>query len=116
MDAVKGFWNFVIQRLRKSLLVVEHKHMRQYFIHFFLFIHLLAAGCKEIEVRPSVPLPLEEQLMPLGNPSLATPDPSNYNSYLMMKPQYALSYSRNRGTANWVSWHINKDWIGDAPR
>ena len=85
--------------------------MRQHSIHFFLFILLLAVGCKQTEVRPSVPLTLEEQQIALGNPSLATPDPLNYNNYLVMKPQYALSYSRDRGTPNWVSWHVNKDWI-----
>ena len=52
----------------------------------------------------------------LGNPSNATPNESNYNNYLMEKPEYALSYSRDRGTPNWVSWHVNRDWIGSAPR
>ncbi|AHM60561.1 DNA/RNA non-specific endonuclease [Flammeovirgaceae bacterium 311] len=52
----------------------------------------------------------------MGNPSMATADPTNFNNYLMMKPHYALSYSRDRGTPNWVSWHVNKSWIGDAPR
>ena len=34
----------------------------------------------------------------------------------MLKPQYALSYSRDRGTPNWVSGHLNKDWLGTADR
>ncbi|MCC9134812.1 DNA/RNA non-specific endonuclease [Pontibacter silvestris] len=34
----------------------------------------------------------------------------------MAKPQYVLSYSRDRGTPNWVSWHVNKDWLGSASR
>ncbi len=52
----------------------------------------------------------------LGNPSNATTDINNSNNYLMEKPQYALSYSRDRGTPNWVSWHLTQDWIGSAPR
>src|SRR5687768_17385145 len=52
----------------------------------------------------------------LGNPSNATTDESNYNNFLLEKPQFTISYSRDRGTPNWVSWHVNRDWIGSAPR
>ncbi|GEO07341.1 sugar-non-specific nuclease NucA-like protein [Adhaeribacter aerolatus] len=52
----------------------------------------------------------------LGNPSNATPDENNFNNYLLDKPQFALSYSRDRGTPNWVSWHVSRTWLGDAPR
>lgn len=40
--------------------------------------------------------------MAQGNPSRATPDPANPSNYLMMKPQYALSYSLDRRGPNWV--------------
>lgn len=83
--------------------------------YIILFI-VLVNSCKQAEIRPSIPLTLEEQQVALGNPSMAAADPANYNNYLMMKPQYALSYNRDRGIPNWVSWHVNKDWIGDAPR
>ncbi len=39
----------------------------------------------------------------LGNPSKANKNPENY---LMVKPQYALSYSKNNGIPNWVSWRL----------
>lgn len=52
----------------------------------------------------------------MGNPSQATADPSNSNNYLILRPQYALSYSKSRGIPNWVSWELNANWIGDAPR
>jgi endonuclease G, mitochondrial len=45
----------------------------------------------------------------LGNPSKATTDQGNHENYLMIKPQYALSYSRNKGIPNWVSWRLNAD-------
>lgn len=54
----------------------------------------------------------EDHLL-LGNPSSANNDPENY---LMRKPEYALSYSRSRGTANWVAWHLNESWNGQAER
>lgn len=40
----------------------------------------------------------------LGNPSQASSQqPDNY---LMIKPQYALSYSRSQGIPNWAAWRL----------
>lgn len=52
----------------------------------------------------------------LGNPSGATASPDNPTNFLMVKPQYTLSYNAQRGTPTWVSWHLNRAWRGDAPR
>jgi endonuclease G len=52
----------------------------------------------------------------LGNPSKATDNVGNSNNYLMIKSQYVLSYNRSNGTANWVSWQLNKSWFGSAER
>lgn len=52
----------------------------------------------------------------LGNPSNATTSTANANNYLMLKPQYALSYNRSKGIPNWVSWQLNSSWLGNAPR
>lgn len=52
----------------------------------------------------------------MGNPSGATTSTSNQNNFLMVKPQYALSYNNARGGANWVSWHLSTAWKGSAPR
>jgi endonuclease G, mitochondrial len=83
---------------------------------YLLFALLILVGCKETEVIPQSSLTLEEQQLLLGNPSGATADVSNQNNYLMLKPQYALSYSRDRAIPNWVSWHVSKDWLGSADR
>ncbi|RDV13310.1 DNA/RNA non-specific endonuclease [Pontibacter diazotrophicus] len=88
------------------------KHTYRYFLLIFLFL----SGCQDSEVAPQQALTLEEEQSLLGNPSGATADESNYNNYLMTKPQFALSYSRDRGTPNWVSWHVSRDWLGSAPR
>ncbi len=58
----------------------------------------------------------EELNIMLGNPSAAKPDISNENNYLIILPQYALSYNRSKGIPNWVSWHLNEDWLGNADR
>lgn len=51
-----------------------------------------------------------------GNPSGAVASVSFPANYLMEKPQYALSYHRDRGIPNWVSWHLDNSWIGSASR
>lgn len=60
------------------------------------------------------PLTLEEEQLLLGNPSQA--NDTDANNYLISRPQYALSYSRERGTPNWVSWHVDQKWLGQADR
>jgi endonuclease G, mitochondrial len=52
----------------------------------------------------------------LGNPSNAVTDIGQINNYLMVKPQYVLSYNCAKGEANWVSWHLDSTWLGTAPR
>ena len=52
----------------------------------------------------------------MGNPSNATTDVAAPTNYLLLKPQYVMSYHRDRGTANWVSWHLDSTWLGTTPR
>ena len=64
---------------------------------------------------PTIPaqVPVSEHIV-LGNPSQASStDPNNY---LVTKPQFALCFNQSRGIANWVSWHLDPTWRGDAPR
>jgi endonuclease G, mitochondrial len=71
---------------------------------------IFPTGCSILAPRPSV----TSVHLTLGNPSNAsTSDPNNY---LMVKPQYVLSYNRDKGIPNWVSWQLNQSWLGDAPR
>jgi endonuclease G len=50
----------------------------------------------------------------LGNPSGA--NAFNANDYLISRPQYVLSYNRDQGIPNWVSWQLNQSWLGLLPR
>ncbi len=52
----------------------------------------------------------------MGNPNGATANPSFPNNYLMEKPEFALSYNRDMGRPNWVSWHLSDEWIGTLQR
>ncbi|HSK62871.1 MAG TPA: DNA/RNA non-specific endonuclease, partial [Pyrinomonadaceae bacterium] len=51
-----------------------------------------------------------------GNPSNAVADLLQPNNYLMEKPSFTLSYNRDKGTPNWVSWHLETGWTGSLPR
>jgi endonuclease G len=52
----------------------------------------------------------------LGNPSGATGDVANANNYLIEREQYVLSYNRDGGIPNWVSWHLSAADFGDVER
>lgn len=52
----------------------------------------------------------------MGNPSNSMADINEPNNYLMEKPEFALSYNRDRGTPNWVSWHLSDEWVGSLAR
>jgi endonuclease G len=52
----------------------------------------------------------------MGNPSNAVADPQQGDNYLMEKPSFALSYNKDKGTPNWVSWHLEDTWTGNLPR
>ena len=52
----------------------------------------------------------------LGNPSNATVDVLNPTNYLMEKTYFAMSYHRDRGIPNWVSWYVGSTSLGSTPR
>jgi endonuclease G len=52
----------------------------------------------------------------MGNPSGAVNNEAYYYNYLLTKTQFAMSYHRDRGTPNWVSWHLDPSWLGSTPR
>ena len=68
-----------------------------------------------ISVTVNAPIAGDDPLL-LGNPSNATMDIANENNYLMIKPQYSLSYNRSKATPNWTAWRLDSSWLGDADR
>jgi DNA/RNA endonuclease G (NUC1) len=52
----------------------------------------------------------------MGNPTNAVASASEPDNYLMEKPEFALSYNRDLGRPNWVSWHLSTEWIGSLDR
>jgi endonuclease G len=59
---------------------------------------------------------LNDNPLLLGNPSNAVTDANQPFNYLMVKPQYSLSYHRDRRIPNWVAWRLDTSWLGTASR
>ena len=41
-------------------------------------------------------------------------DNDTTDDYIIIRPQYALSYNQNLNVANWVAWELNKSWFSDT--
>ncbi|MBD2462858.1 DNA/RNA non-specific endonuclease [Oscillatoria sp. FACHB-1407] len=52
----------------------------------------------------------------LGNPTGATTSVAQPDNFLVVRPQYVLSYNRDKGIPNWVSWQLNQGWLGELDR
>jgi endonuclease G, mitochondrial len=86
------------------------------FIHTFaiLITAFLIFGCPQQHEAPiSVCAQINENIL-MGNPSKAVDNTSYSNNYLMEKPQYVVSYNREKGEPNWVAWHLDKSWLGST--
>ncbi len=72
--------------------------------------HRAALASRRIAPPPSASAQVH---LTMGNPSQAATQPDNF---LLLKPQYALSYNASKGIPNWVSWQLNQSWEGPVDR
>lgn len=87
------------------------KHLYLLLLGLVLFF----SSCTEETPDIFNPSPSEHYL--LGNPSDAGTNVSaDAENLLIERRQFVLSYSKSKATANWVSWHLSKDWLGSAER
>ncbi len=70
-----------------------------------LIVILLLTSCSN-EVSQNIHLKY-------GNPSQAN---NKLYNYLIERPEYALSYNCNAGIPNWVSWQLDRSWLGKVER
>ncbi|MDT7687776.1 MAG: endonuclease mitochondrial [Acidobacteriota bacterium] len=69
-----------------------------------------------VAVSPYTSQPPAGEHLTMGNPSNAVVDVNQPANYLLDKTQYAVSYNRDKGRPNWVSWHLDSTWLGSTPR
>lgn len=91
-----------------------------------LVLGILAAACAkqdvvqpkndDLQVSSQSADATRDSHLAMGNPSGAVASTSYPTNYLMSKAQYTLSYHRDRGVPNWVSWHLNSAWVGSTAR
>ncbi len=89
----------------------------------FALLTVLATACSKEEPTPAAPVAAvvsqdatRDTNLAMGNPSGAVASATNYWNYLMTKSQFTLSYHRDRGMPNWVSWHLSSAWLGSTGR
>ena len=89
-----------------------------YYVRAYATNSLGTAYGNELSFRTLSDLPeiLDNDNLLMGNPSMATADVVNANNYLMVKPQYCLSYNNSKLTMNWTSWHLYSGDIGSVSR
>jgi len=69
-------------------------------------------------VVPPVAPPTEatDSTLVMGNPSNASVNIADIGNYLLKEGYYSVSYNRDRGIPNWVSWHVVATDFGSTPR
>jgi endonuclease G, mitochondrial len=79
---------------------------------YILSVYLLIVSCARQKITTSN----DSIHLLLGNPTNAQASESTPDNYLIVKPQYALSYNRAKGHANWVAWELSQKWLGSSDR
>lgn len=76
----------------------------------------LVAPQVEAVIQSSDVVATRDGNLAMGNPSGAVASSTQYTNYLLVKPQFTMSYHRDRAIPNWVSWHLSSAWLGSTPR
>ena len=83
---------------------------------------LFIASCKKKSddtnppVTPPTPVITDNDPILPGNPTNAVTSTSSPENYLKNSTYYKISYSKSRGTSNWVAWHLESSDLGGTPR
>lgn len=87
------------------------------FIGFIILLNACSPSATDDNVTPNPNIgSSNSEHLALGNPSNAQTDINAPTNYLIEKEEFVLSYNRDRGLANWVSWHLDLTWRGNADR
>ncbi|MDX2214625.1 MAG: DNA/RNA non-specific endonuclease [Oculatellaceae cyanobacterium bins.114] len=93
------------------------RHKTRRYSFSWMAIAVIVIGFAVLRFLPSSPdETINSPHLLLGNPTEATTSVNNPNNFLIVRPQYALSYNRDKGEPNWVSWQLNQNWLGELDR
>ncbi len=110
-----SFLSFSRNRVRAALGFCRRSRLTQSLLLGVLALNL--TGCDLLaSLLVAVPDTSPSQHLLFGNPSDAIADVSMADNYLIVGHDYALSYNKTRGTANWASWKLSKATLGSASR
>jgi len=85
--------------------------------YFLLILVLVFSSCDNNAVSNNTKTDSDTITAPSIHLDLGIPkDFDSSDDYLIIRPQYCLSYNFKLGVPNWVSWEMNSDWFGDVPR
>ena len=70
----------------------------------------------DLALDGQTPTEPENSAMFWGNPSAAVADVSARTNYLMVKPQFTMSYNDETLIPNWVMWHLSTRNFGETER
>jgi endonuclease G len=83
-------------------------------IFFIILITLILSSCETNTVASKQE---DNIIAPSIHLECGVPtDNDSTDDYLIIRPQYTLSYNYKLSVPNWVSWEMNADWFGDVER
>lgn len=90
--------------------------MKKFKFFGFLLLFIGVASLTLLLRSQKAPAQFSSVHLTMGNPTGAVNSTAYPNNYLMSKSQYALSYNNTTRIPNWVSWQLNRNWLGSAAR
>lgn len=86
--------------------------------YLFILLIVLLSSCETDAVsNNNTKVETDTITAPSIHLTLGVPtDNNDVDDYLILRPQYTLSYNYLKGVPNWVSWEMNADWFGDVER
>lgn len=86
-------------------------------VSFIVFSDCVSLQCSgSLSGKNEDPRGYTDLHLAMGNPNGAVNDIHAPTNYLIIKPQFVLSYHRFYGIPNWVAWHLDGAWLGSVPR
>lgn len=114
-DSAMPFLSFSRNRVRTALGMGRRSRLFRGLLLGVLTLNLTSCDLLASLLIAISDTPSSQHLL-FGNPSDAIADPSMADNYLIVGHDYALSYNKTRGTANWVSWKLSTASLGSAER